>query len=559
MLWRMALLILLLLAMPAWGVETTTTFFHEPYSYAVPDRSVRIRAVISDRKNISRVTCVVAGSAGLPGTPVQMELDQGSKFTYSVLLPPQPANSYQLRYHFQVQLESGESKSREYSTPIRQDVVPGWQPEPAVPSQKKIARAPVADPSPPPPVVTEPTANPVSELEPSHKLFSFSGSLETFAASYLKNKSGADNQYGEIRLLPKAVYTNGQNLLFYVQGDVRLDSASEARGSISGIVDRSGTRRIFDLRETYLELSESILRVRIGKQLFDWSVTDTATVADNLNPRDWNDLIRWERVGVPSLDVRVGTDSFVQAVYVPWFIPSRLPCANDRWSPPAQPGITALNQELPAGGNGQVGVRAGTVMNGVDIGASFYSGYNFSPAARVVPTSPVSAALTPYYRRMEVYGFSVARELFGYNVRVESGYFAVHAGDKSVQFIGGVDREWSTLLRQTDTLYLLFQYSDEIVLSRGSAPLLHDFRRVFVKSAMGKVKYSLDDTREWSLKVEGNYNFRYRDNYLQPAIVWKQNNLEIEAGFDFFAGSSTSFFGGYGANDRGYLKLIHRF
>jgi hypothetical protein len=35
--------------------------------------------------------------------------------------------------------------------------------------------------------------------------------------------------------------------------------------------------------------------------------------------------------------------------------------------------------------------------------------------------------------------------------------------------------------------------------------------------------------------------------------------MEIEAGFDLFSGPANSFFGGYGRNDRGYVKVRYLF
>lgn len=71
---------------------------------------------------------------------------------------------------------------------------------------------------------------------------------------------------------------------------------------------------------------------------------------------------------------------------------------------------------------------------------------------------------------------------------------------------------------------------------------------------MGKTKYGLDDSREWSLKLEGSYNSEKRDSYIQPAVAWKRGNMEVEAGWDIFSGASDSFFGGFKQNDRVFVK-----
>ena len=74
------------------------------------------------------------------------------------------------------------------------------------------------------------------------------------------------------------------------------------------------------------------------------------------------------------------------------------------------------------------------------------------------------------------------------------------------------------------------------------------------RSALARIRYAVDDSREWTIKLEGSYNFQKQDSYLQPAIQWQRNNIELEAGFDLFSGKTDSFFGAYSGNDRGYLK-----
>jgi hypothetical protein len=76
---------------------------------------------------------------------------------------------------------------------------------------------------------------------------------------------------------------------------------------------------------------------------------------------------------------------------------------------------------------------------------------------------------------------------------------------------------------------------------------------------MGKTRYSFDNGREWSIKLEGSYNFKHKDSYIRPAIAWKNGNVEIESGVDLFYGTSYSFFGGYGNNDRVYLNLAYTY
>jgi hypothetical protein len=131
---------------------------------------------------------------------------------------------------------------------------------------------------------------------------------------------------------------DNKNLL-YVEGDIRQDTAGLAHGYINDFTEHTGERWAVNVREGYGELNEKWLRVRTGKQIYDWSVTNTISPSDNISPRDWTDIIRSERIGVPSLDVRLGYDSYVQFVYIPLFSPSKLPVAGSRWERCLLPGL----------------------------------------------------------------------------------------------------------------------------------------------------------------------------------------------------------------------------
>ena len=154
-----------------------------------------------------------------------------------------------------------------------------------------------------------------------------------------------------------------------------------------------------------------------------------------------------------------------------------------------------------------------------------------------------------------VYAVSAAKEIAGYNARSEIGHFDQHNADKFTQFVLGIDREYGNVLSPSDSLYLLLQYVDEYVWHKETPFGVDaiDLRRIFNRAAMGKMKYAFDDSREWSIKLEGSYNFEKHDSYIQPAVAWKRGNVEIEVGLDVL-GNSESFFGGFVENKRGYVK-----
>ena len=385
--------------------------------------------------------------------------------------------------------------------------------------------------------------------------------LEAFGAVYFQGKNQAEKRYGEIRLRPTASYAPLEPLLFYVEGDFRADSEGFAESYMDDPAERSGRRWIADLREAYIDCKADWLGIRIGKQIFDWSVTDTVSPSDNISPRDWTDILESERVGVPAVSLRFGYSTYAELVYMPWFTPSKLPVIGGRWERDLPPALVNGEQEILGRDNGQVSLRTGTTFEGFDIGAVYYRGYGYSPSFRLSPVAAGLFELIPVYRFEEVYAASVAGALGMFGVRGELGYFSQSDEDDFVQYVLGIDREWSGILKPVDSLYVLVQYANEIVTQHDNPvgfPTI-DFRRILNNAVMAKVAYSFDGERIWTIKLEGSYNLGDKDSFLEPAIVWRKRSFELEAGIDILSGGKSRFFGGYRRNDRFYSKLTYKF
>jgi hypothetical protein len=365
---------------------------------------------------------------------------------------------------------------------------------------------------------------------------------------------------GEFRFRPTISYTPSDKLLFYIEGDFRADSQGFAEGYIDSVVEDQ-RRWIVDEREVYTEYRIDWFRARIGKQLFDWSVTDTISPSDNINARDWTDVIEFERVGVPAIDLRAGRNTYAELVYIPWFTPSKLPPIGDRWDRELAPGLLRGAQDTPGMNNGQLSIRGGISIGGFDIGAVYYRGYSYSPAYRIAPLALELLQLIPTYRLEDVYSGSIAFSLGEFNFRGELGYFDQRDDENFFQYAAGIDREWSGILRLDDSLYWLIQYADDVVTKHRdpSSISFFDFRRVLDNCITTKVSYSLDATKEWTIKIEGAVNLGESDVYIEPALIWRKRSVEFELGFDIMAGNRDTFWGGYRDNDRIYSKLTYKF
>jgi hypothetical protein len=401
----------------------------------------------------------------------------------------------------------------------------------------------------------------LGSVSPQSEKLKWGGTLESFGAVYLQKKDQAENAYLEGRFRPYFTYTPDEKWLFHLVGDGRPDSAGYAQGSINNIAERTGRRWYINVREAYAEFNYQWFRTRIGKQVFDWSVTDTVSPTDNLCARDWTDIIRNERVGAPAVAVRLGYKAYLEAVFLPLFTPSKLPVKGGRWERDLPPGFINGDQEILSPSHSQAGLRAGTTVAGFDLGASLYRGYSYSPAVRVQPISRFSAQLIPAYKPEWVYSLFLARELYSLNLRAEMGYFQQIDQDNFVQGVIGLDKEWSGIIRPVDSFFILLQYANDIVTKHNNTInyVNYDLRRVLDNAIMIKSHYIFDSEKRWTVKIEGSFKLNKNDSYLEPAIVWRYKRAEVEGGVDILMGQKNTFFGGYKENKRIYLKMTVKY
>ncbi|MFU8857307.1 MAG: hypothetical protein ACNA8S_09930 [Deferrisomatales bacterium] len=385
--------------------------------------------------------------------------------------------------------------------------------------------------------------------------------MEATGYGYLHSRADAEDGFAEGRVRPWWSVSSGA-LFVYVEGDVRVDTSGYARGLPVSPADRSGSRRVADLREAFFETDTGWARLRVGQQVFDWSVTDTISPADNLSPRDWIDLIRWERVGAPAAALRFGSDSLLEVVWLPLFISSRLPPRDGRWMQPLPPGVDLAAPRPSGSRRGQFGARAGHTVGGVDLGLVFFDGHSHSPEFKWESTG-TKVTVVPVQRRERVWAGSAAASAGGWSVRGEAGYFRQDQADDFLLFTLGADREWDSALRGGDSLYALLQYGNDQTTRRhqrvGEPKGPADFRRSLSHAALFTLRYRPGGSSRVSGQVRGTYHLSDRDYYLEPSLIAEGGGLRVEVGLGLIGGPRDSFLGAYGDNDRLFARGEWRF
>ncbi len=378
-------------------------------------------------------------------------------------------------------------------------------------------------------------------------------SSEVFGAAYPRGKANAERAYGETRLRTKVTWQPNENFFACLEGDIVADTAGFTKGVFGDIYGQQGRRSYLEAREAYLEFRKDWLKVKAGKQIVDWSVTDTISPFDFFSPRDWTDVVRWERVGVPAVDLRFGHKTYLEVVYTPFFTPSKLPVAGGRWDRNLPTGFGLVQQETPGTFKNQIGIRAGTTVKEFDLRIGYYNGYGVSPTYGVRPTSLITADLVPSYHHQQAVTFAAVRGLKGFTFRFETGHVNQQGDDSYIPFVFGVERLWQFKNKE---LFVLLQYANEVI-TRQVNPLSqqYDFRRALNNALMWKTQLWMNQDRDWGFKLEGAYNFRYGGLYLEPAVFVKIKKIYLEAGYDLMSGPRDSFFGGWSAASRVFTKV----
>lgn len=301
------------------------------------------------------------------------------------------------------------------------------------------------------------------------------------------------------------------------------------------------------LRRAYVGLRGADWQFRLGKQLFDWSQTDTISPADLLNPRDWSDITRVRKLAAPAASLRYGGQTSVEAVWMPRQQPSYLP--SDAWLPAAARGLPPPERA----GGGAFGLRlAGNWMQ-TDWSAVLYRGHSTSPALAVEP----GPRLRPYFQPMRAAAFTMARQAGDSHVgRLEVARYQ-QANRSFIQYVASIDLEHGDWLRSGDTLYMIVQYAGSTqradAVDRLGWP---DFRRVLEQSVMFKASYDRDSSQRSVTELSGVWNTRTHDSYWRAS--WQQRigqSVNVTLAGIAMRGRAPTFWGGYRGNNRITLEV----
>ena len=375
----------------------------------------------------------------------------------------------------------------------------------------------------------------------------------------------------------------GGDLAYTVTPQLRQDGADNGINSFE-FRERDRRRPAATFHEASLDWLGERFQVSVGKKIFNWGVADAYNPIDNLNPRDFLDVPTNERIGVPAISLYHLNDHFeVQAVWEPWFTPSRLPLRNqNRWRGdfrdqqrraaaalgfPVQ--FAFAGRDLPSDqlANGEIGVRlsSSTLLDGWDLALTYLRGRH-AEGVFVGALTGTTLFVSLEYPRYHEFGASFSTVVGPWELHGEGAWHLTdneQLDDDYLEYVLGVNRVFGGRpLPGVEEVRLILEFAGQAVtrsLPNGSPSFgSRQFSRPFEDALAGSVVLKFSEETE--LECSGAFDFADEGSIFQAALSHELNeHVEVTLGTDLLSGSRASFFGKWDDNDRIFLTVDLRY
>lgn len=295
-----------------------------------------------------------------------------------------------------------------------------------------------------------------------HGTASLTGYVEVRGACAFERDTPEEDPSGELGLELKASSASWNSLKVFIQGVQDGTVIDPGSSRVFNDFDRVYQDRSpsVDIDEAYVDFYTGDVDIRVGVQKFAWGRLDEVNPTDNLNTEDLteggtNDEVD-RKIGVPALKVNLYSNlANVEIGWVPFYVPYRLPTAEERWFPGVLVPPSTIDAghsvgtipvrasypeiDLPRGTieNSEAGIRVSRHIGGWDVSASYFTGYDMMPLVDtpvdldVELADPLAldydvtarVAMEPVLHRMHVFGLDFTTTVSDFTLRGEYAYF----------------------------------------------------------------------------------------------------------------------------------------
>ena len=391
---------------------------------------------------------------------------------------------------------------------------------------------------------------------PAAAQFEQRGFLETRAYGFPQTVPGDSGRLvGEALFRWDVSYAPTTKFRLAASIDGRTDSRNQtARNLVWNANDRTITRPAFSLRQLSARYRDRGWTVEVGRQFIRWGKTDLLTPTDRFAPRDFLNVLVNDFLGVTATRVTYerGANTW-DAVWSPYFTPSRTPLLNQRWTvlPPEAAAFQLADLGARYPGGSQFGGRFSHVGRGWEASGMFYEGFNHLPLIEGALEGR-RVGLRRYYPHLRLYGGDFAVPLRWFSVKAEAAHFTSRdrAFDEFVQYVVQVERiagEW----------VFVGGYAGEVVTNRRN---VLDFApdRGLARTFLGRAAYTIDANRSvaWEAAIRQDGRGAYGKFEYSHAVGahWRAT-----AGVVLLGGRANDFLGQYQRNSHLLLTIRYSF
>src|SRR5262245_5725956 len=366
---------------------------------------------------------------------------------------------------------------------------------------------------------------------------------------------------GESLFRYEGFYTPSRTLQIAGALDFRTDTHLQVERSFKmSWLDREIRRPLGELRRLSATYHRGPLTFEFGKQFIRWGKTDIVTPTDRFAPRDFLTVVDNEFLAVTAarLNYEKGANA-IEVVGSPRFTPSRIPLADQRWSPLVPQTefdirIRDLRASLPGGP--QSGIRWNHT-GPVEYALSAYQGFNPLPSFDVVGTNftpeGVSIDLQRFHSKMLMAGGDIAIPTPLFTLKSEAAHFS-SSDDRADEYALYVVQ----LERQSGEWFFVGGYAGEAITRNGSRAATFAPDRGLTKTLLGRAGYTIDANRgvafETAVRQDGD-GLWVKGEYSQAfGQHWRATlNLTL------IRGKLGDFLGQYRQNSHAFLVLRYSF